>query len=74
MTFAQFGAGKRKREPVEVREPSRRDRTLERVLAVRKQRMERLERERTAAREAWRARRTTLRAVRQQWRGAVQAA
>lgn len=49
------------REPVEVPEPRRRDLTMDRLVAVRGQRLERYERERLVAQSAWRAARARLR-------------
>ncbi|MFS2008032.1 hypothetical protein ACEN9F_30935 [Duganella sp. CT11-25] len=63
-----------RREAVEVVEPRLPDRTLERLLGVRKHRLERLERERRDAREHWRQQRTALRLAKLLWRGARQAA
>ncbi len=72
---AAFGAGPRgKREVVDVREPKVRDKTLDRLIGVRKHRLERLERESRDARHAWRDARGQLRAHKLQWRDAVEAA
>lgn len=49
-----------KREVVDVAEPRRPDRSLDQLLLVRKQRLGRLERERSSARESWRASRQAL--------------
>ena len=49
-----------KREVVDVPEPRRPDRSLDQLLHVRKQRLGRLERERSSARESWRASRQAL--------------
>ncbi|SFF95540.1 hypothetical protein SAMN05518865_106270 [Duganella sp. CF458] len=49
-----------KREVVDVAEPKRSDRSLDQLLHVRKQRLGRLERERSSAREDWRRRRQAL--------------
>jgi hypothetical protein len=63
-----------RREPVEVAEPRAPDRTLERLIGVRKHRLERLERERRDARDHWRQTRAALRLTKLLWRGARQAA
>ncbi|KQV58039.1 hypothetical protein [Duganella sp. Root336D2] len=49
-----------KREVVDVAEPRRPDRSLDQLLHVRKQRLARLERERSSARESWRSSRQAL--------------
>ncbi|MFB9241750.1 hypothetical protein IV454_18925 [Massilia antarctica] len=59
-----------RREPVEVAEARVPDRTIERLLGVRKQRLERLERERLQAREHWRQRRGAQRLAKLAWREA----
>lgn len=66
--------GAARREPVELAEPRVPDRTLERLLGVRKNRLERLEREQRDAREQWRQRRGALRQAKLLWRGARLAA
>ena len=70
--LAGFGAPKAKREPIEVVEPKPPDRTLDKLLGVRKQRLDRLERERKDARDAWKAARAVFREKKLQWRAAVE--
>lgn len=60
------------REVVDLPESRKPDTSLDNLLAVRRQRLERLERERGEARLAWRAARAALRAQRQGWRRARQ--
>jgi hypothetical protein len=69
-----FGRTRSKREPVEVLEPKKQDRSLDKLINVRKQRLNRLERERTEALEAWRNARIALRAAKEAWREALAAA
>lgn len=69
---AMFGRSKPKREPIEVVEPKPEDKSLDKLLGVRKQRLDRLERERKESREEWRAQRVVLRQAKLQWREAVQ--
>jgi hypothetical protein len=73
---AQRGFGNRrgKREVIDVPERKTEDRSLDKLLSVRKQRLERLERERSEARNAWRKSRTDLRAAKERWRVADQEA
>jgi hypothetical protein len=68
---AGFGPPKPRREPVEVAEPRPQDKSLDRLLGVRKQRLDRFERERREAREAWREARARLRGMKLAWRAAV---
>ncbi|SFV13926.1 hypothetical protein [Pseudoduganella namucuonensis] len=68
---AGFGKPKAKREPVEVAEPKPLDKSLDQLLGVRKQRMDRYERERKDARQAWRAARDHFRGMKLAWREAV---
>lgn len=72
--LAGFGQPKSKREPIEVAERKPEDKRLDKLLGVRKQRLNRLERERKESREAWREARAELREAKLQWREAVQAA
>ena len=60
-----------KREVVDVAEPRRPDRSLDQLLQVRKQRLGRLERERSSARETWRSSRQALRDYKLRKREAV---
>lgn len=69
-----LGKSRLKREVIDVVEATPRDKSLDRLIALRKQRLQRLERERDAAREAWRSDRGNLREEKQRWRSAVQAA
>ena len=71
---AAFGPGRARsrREAVDIREPKARDRTLERLLGVRKQRLERLERESLEARQSWRATRAQLHRQKLAWRQALE--
>jgi hypothetical protein len=71
---AGFGGKRSKREVVDVIEPKAEDKSLDRLIGVRKQRMDRLERERREAREAWKARLAELHETARQWRAAKQAA
>jgi hypothetical protein len=68
-----MNARRGKREVIEVLEPKPQDRSLDKLLNVRKQRLDRLERERREARAAWREMRQELRMQKQRWRDAVQA-
>lgn len=70
---AGFGGRRSKREVIDVLEPKPQDKSLDKLLNVRKQRIDRLERERREAREAWRETRQELRTQKQRWRDAVQA-
>jgi hypothetical protein len=69
--LAGFGGKPRgKREVVDVPEPKPEDKSLDKLLNVRKQRIDRLERERREAREAWREQRQALRQAKLDWRAA----
>lgn len=59
-----------RREPVDVAERRVPDRRLDQLLHVRRQRLNRFERERNEARQAWRARRRELGALKARWRRA----
>ncbi len=63
-----------RREVTEVAEPKRPDRSLDQLLHVRKQRLGRLERERSSARENWRASRQALHDYKLRKREAMQKA
>ncbi|WP_211474750.1 hypothetical protein [Collimonas humicola] len=63
-----------KREVADVPEQRKKDKSLDSLINVRKQRIDRFERERNEAREAWRQLRVLLRAVKQRWRAALQEA
>lgn len=65
---AGFGRKRGKREVIDVPERKVQDRGLDKLLNVRKQRLERLERERSEAREAWRKARADMRAAKERWR------
>jgi hypothetical protein len=73
---AQAGPGGRrsKREVVDVPEPKVQDRSLDKLIHVRKQRLGRLEIERNEARAAWRAARAELHAAKERWRAGERAA
>jgi hypothetical protein len=67
------GKPRGKREVIDVPEPKPEDKSLDRLLNVRKQRMDRLERERRESREAWKAKRVDLHDAVQRCRAARQA-
>jgi hypothetical protein len=69
--LAGFGKPKSRREPVEVIEPRPQDKSLDQLLGVRKQRLDRMERERREARQAWKNARAALRAAKLGWRAAI---
>lgn len=69
---AGFGKPKARREPVEVAEPRPPDRSLDQLLGVRKQRLDRFERERKDARQAWRTARAEFRKMKLGWQVAVE--
>lgn len=69
--MAGFGKPKSKREPVEVAEPKPLDKSLDQLLNVRKQRLDRMERERKQAQEAWKNARLKLRELKHAWRQLV---
>lgn len=62
------------REVIDIQELRKPDQSLDKLIVVRKQRIERLERERIEAKNAWRATRQALREIKQRWRNAVDAA
>lgn len=70
--LAGFGQAKPKREPIEVLEPKPPDKSLDKLLSVRKQRLGRLERERKDAQERWRSARARLREEKLAWRASTQ--
>lgn len=70
---AGFGQARPKREPIEVIEPRPRDKSLDKLLGVRKQRLGRFERERKEAQERWRHARARLHEEKLAWREATQA-
>jgi hypothetical protein len=65
-----FGIRRGKREVIDVPERKVEDKSLDKLLHVRKQRLERLERARSDARNAWRATRLDLREKKEEWRRA----
>jgi hypothetical protein len=65
-----FGMRRSKREVVDVPERKVEDKSLDKLLYVRKQRLERLERARIDARSAWRDTRLDLHEKKEQWRQA----
>lgn len=69
-----FGGRRSKREPIELREPKREDKSIDMLISVRKNRVSRFERELSQAREEWREARTGLREAKLKWREAVEAA
>lgn len=71
--MAGFGAAKPKREPIEVKEPKPFDKSLDKLLGVRKQRLGKLERDRKDTLEAWKAMRARLREAKLAWRASLQA-
>jgi hypothetical protein len=68
-----FGQLRSKREVIDVPERKTEDKSLDRLIMVRKQRIDRYERERTEARDAWRTARLKLREVKTRWHEAVEA-
>ncbi len=68
-----FGKSRSQREVIDIPEAVPRDKSLDKLIALRKQRLQRLERERDAARETWRSDRRNLRDEKQRWRMGVQA-
>lgn len=66
------GLPRSKREVIDVPEMKREDKSLDKLLHVRKQRINRLERERNETREAWRVARRLLRQKKEEWRAAVE--
>lgn len=66
-----FGAKRGKREVIDVLEMKPQDKSLDKLLNVRKQRLDRLERERKEALEYWRGTRTVVREAKERWRKAV---
>lgn len=71
-SLAGFGSPKSKREPVEVAEPKPEDKSLDKLLGVRKQRLDRMERERRDALTGWRMAREDLREAKLAWRAALE--
>lgn len=69
-----IGRPRSQREVIDIHEPRKQDKSLDKLIVVRKQRIERLERERIEARAAWRETRQALREIKQRWRDAVDAA
>lgn len=69
-----FGRPPAAREPIEVFEPKRPDKSIDTLLNVRKNRVSRFERERSQAREEWRKARARLNEAKREWRDAVAAA
>lgn len=68
------GGRKRMREPIEVPEPKRPDKSIDMLISVRKNRTARFERELSRAREEWREARVGLHQAKQNWRDALAAA
>jgi len=69
-----LGRARARREPIEVIEPKPQDTSLDNLIGVRRQRLNRLERERREAHEAWRGQRAALSKAKHSWRNAVAAA
>lgn len=69
-----LGRARSKREPVDVAEKKPEDKRLDKLMGVRHQRLDRLERERLDARQAWRDARARLRQAKCSWRDAMQQA
>jgi hypothetical protein len=69
-----FGRLRSKREVIDVQEIKPKDKSLNQLISVRKQRLERFERERIIAREAWRQSRRDLNDAKIAWRDALEAA
>lgn len=63
-----IGGGRPQREVADVQETRAEDKSLDKLLNVRRQRLDRYERERSAARNAWRDAREALREAKEQWR------
>ena len=61
-----------RREPVDVPEPKRQDKSLPKLIGVHKRRLERMEWECLQARSAWRELRESVAQVKQDWRDAQQ--
>lgn len=68
--MSALGGRRGKREVIDVLEMKPQDRSLDKLLNVRKQRIDRFERERRDAREAWRRARRDLREAKERWREA----
>jgi hypothetical protein len=73
-TASWTGRPRSQREVIDIPEPRKQDKSLDKLIVVRKQRIERLERERVEARLAWRETRQALHDIKQRWRDAVDAA
>jgi hypothetical protein len=71
---AGFGKRRSRREVIDVLERKVEDKSLDKLLNVRKQRLDRFERERIEARQAWRKTRVELREAKERWRVAEQEA
>jgi len=69
-----IGRPRSQREVIDIPDARKQDRSVDQLIVVRKQRIERLERERVEARVAWRATRQALREMKERWRDAVDAA
>ncbi|MFC5474014.1 hypothetical protein [Paraherbaspirillum soli] len=66
-----MGRKRSKREPIDVAEKKKEDKSLDKLIGVRRQRLDRLEFERIEARQQWRQQRTRLRQEKQGWSDAV---
>jgi hypothetical protein len=67
-------ARRRQREVLDVPETRAEDKSLDKLLKVRKQRLERFERERSESRRGWREARVRLRQTKEEWRSLRQQA
>ena len=66
-----LGRLRARREPIDVAEKRLKDKRLDKLMGVRRQRLDRLERERLDARQAWRDSRARLHLAKRGWRSAV---
>jgi hypothetical protein len=69
-----FDTARARREPIDIAEPKRQDKSLPKLIGVHKRRLERMEWECRDARKQWRAQRAIVTEVKQNWRDAKQAA
>ncbi|AIY39670.1 hypothetical protein LT85_0510 [Collimonas arenae] len=66
-----MGRKRSKRELIDVAERKKEDKSLDKLIAVRRQRLDRMEFERLEARQQWRQQRARLRQEKQGWSDAV---
>ncbi|PFH10315.1 hypothetical protein BCF11_2733 [Collimonas sp. PA-H2] len=69
-----LGRLRARREPIDVAEKRPEDKRLDKLMGVRRQRLDRLERERLDARQTWRDSRARLHQAKRGWRAALQEA